>query len=341
MRPQNRCRLTVSVKATLPAAALAGDREEIDGTGFEPLTVKVAPPEVPPPGAGFTTVTAAVPAVVTSEAGTSAVSFEALTNVVASIVPFQLTADEATKSLPLNVSVKATLPAAALAGDREEIDGTGFDALMVKVAELEVPPPGAGFSTVTAAVPAVVTSEAGTSAVIFEALTNVVASIVPFQFTADEATKSLPLTVSVKAGLPAAAPPGDNDAIEGAGLVASMVKITALEVPPPGPGFATVTLGFAESATSEAGTTAVSCEALTYVVDRAAPSQFTVDDATKSLPSIMRVNIGLPATTLPGVSEEMDGTGFAGGPFFGAPPPPPQPQSRAVARTPNVQLLKD
>lgn len=43
------------------------------------LIVKVAAPEVPPPGAGLTTVMLAEPAAVMSEAGTSAVSWEALT----------------------------------------------------------------------------------------------------------------------------------------------------------------------------------------------------------------------------------------------------------------------
>jgi hypothetical protein len=73
-------------------------------------------------------------------------------------------------------------------------------------------------------------------------------------------------------------------------------------------------------------------------VDSAAPSQFTVDDATKSLPSIVRVNIGLPAVTLPGVSDEMDGMGFGGGAVFEmSAAPPPQPQSRAAERTTNAQ----
>jgi hypothetical protein len=40
------------------------------------------------------------------------------------------------------------------------------------------------------------------------------------------------------------------------------------------------------------------------------PFQLTVDAAMKSLPLTLRVNAGLPATSLAGVSEAIDGTGF-------------------------------
>ena len=52
---------TVSVKAAPPAVALAGDNELIVGNGFDELIVKVAFPEVPPPGVGLNTVTCLVP----------------------------------------------------------------------------------------------------------------------------------------------------------------------------------------------------------------------------------------------------------------------------------------
>ena len=90
-----------------------------------------------------------------------------------------------------------------------------------------------------------------------------VASAAPFQFTADAGTKSLPFTVSVNAGLPEAMVDGDNAAIAGTGFVATIVKASALEAPPPGAGLTTVTLTAPAVVTSEAGTEADSCEALT------------------------------------------------------------------------------
>lgn len=163
--------LTVSVNAAEPAVVLLGDKDEIEGAGFTAVIVKVCAFDVPPPGAGLTTVTMGVPLVATSEAGTEAVSCEALTYVVVSAVPFQSTVEDATKSLPLTVRVNAVDPAATLDGEIEEIEGTGLTAVIVNDEPLEVPPPGVGLTTVIVAVPVVVTSDAGTDAVSFEALT--------------------------------------------------------------------------------------------------------------------------------------------------------------------------
>src|SRR5580692_9898204 len=146
--------VTVSIKPVLPAAALDGESAVIDGTGLEASMVKVSAPDVPPPGAGVTTVMPALPAVAMSVADTCAVSSVSLTKVVVSGVPFQLIADAATKSLPVTVRVKAGLPEATLDGDSALIEGTGFDALMESVSAPEVPPPGAGVTTVMLAVPA-------------------------------------------------------------------------------------------------------------------------------------------------------------------------------------------
>ena len=85
--------------------------------------------------------------------------------------PFHSTTDEATKPLPLTVRGNAAPPAVALLGASEEIAGTGLLLLIVKVAALDVPPPGLGLTTVTLAVPALVMSAAGTWAVSLVALT--------------------------------------------------------------------------------------------------------------------------------------------------------------------------
>ncbi len=76
--------------------------------------------------------------------------------------------------------------------------GAGFAAVMVKLSVLEVPPPGDGLKTVTAATPALAMSPAGIEAVSWVALTNVVVRAPPFQRTTDPAMKLLPLTVRLK-----------------------------------------------------------------------------------------------------------------------------------------------
>lgn len=66
-----------------------------------------------------------------------------------------------TKFEPLTVSVKEGFPATVFEGTREEITGPPtWGATMVNDDGADVPPPGAGFSTVTWAVPAVATSDA-------------------------------------------------------------------------------------------------------------------------------------------------------------------------------------
>ena len=56
----------------------------------------------------------------------AACSCVALTNVVLRDAPFQRTTDEATKPVPVTVSVKAEAPAGTLAGDSEVTVGGGL-----------------------------------------------------------------------------------------------------------------------------------------------------------------------------------------------------------------------
>jgi hypothetical protein len=93
--------------------------------------VNVCAFEVPPPGVGFTTVIAAVPAVATREAGTAAVSCVEETNVVVSAVPFHLTVEVETNRVPFTVNVNPLPPAMAQVGLIEVVVGTGL--LIVKV----------------------------------------------------------------------------------------------------------------------------------------------------------------------------------------------------------------
>jgi hypothetical protein len=176
--------------------------------------------EVPPPGAGLNTVTWAVPPVAMSLAGMAAVTCVVPTKVVGRFTPFQRTTEEATKLLPLTAGVKAGPPAVALLGESKVRAGTGLSTglLMVNVRALEVPPPGAGLNTVTWAVPSVAMSLAGMAAVTFVVLTKVVGRFAPFQRTTEEATKLLPVTVSVKSGPPAVALLGESKVRAGTAL---------------------------------------------------------------------------------------------------------------------------
>jgi len=116
---------------------------------------------VPPPGAGFVTVTLNVPAVAISVAVIAAFTCVALTNVVVLAVPLKFTTEDEFKFVPFTVRVKAVPPFVALVGERDVIAGTGL--FTVKEELMEVPPPGAGFKTVTLSVPAVAMSVAGTT----------------------------------------------------------------------------------------------------------------------------------------------------------------------------------
>src|SRR5262245_55415112 len=125
--------------------------------------VNVAAADVPPPGAGLTTVTLAVPADATSVAGIVAVNCVALTKIVVRVLPFHRTLEPLTKPVPLTVNVKPALPAMVAFGEIDVIAGAGL--LIVNVAAGDDPPPGAGLLTTTLAVPAVAMSLAVIAAV--------------------------------------------------------------------------------------------------------------------------------------------------------------------------------
>jgi hypothetical protein len=70
-----------------------------------------------PPGTGLVTVTADVPVEAMLEAGMAAVNCVELMNVVAGTAPPKVTIEDATKFVPLIVSVKAAPPATTLFGE--------------------------------------------------------------------------------------------------------------------------------------------------------------------------------------------------------------------------------
>jgi hypothetical protein len=133
--------------------------------------------------------------------------------------PLKFTTEVPTKFEPSTVRVVVADPAIMLVGLSVVIAGTGLlGALMVKVSELEGPPPGVGLVTVTEGVPAAATSVAVIDAVSCVALTKVVALTTPLKLTRAPATKSEPLTVSVKAGEPAVVLLGLSAVMAGTGL---------------------------------------------------------------------------------------------------------------------------
>jgi len=108
-----------------------------------------------------------------------------------------------------------------------------------------------------------------------------------------------------------AAPPDGTDC-GGVGLM--VLKLTtciaiATEVPPPGPGLATVTNWLPTAAMAEAGTAAVTSVGLTSVVTRAAPFHCTTVAASKFAPVAASVNAGPPAIAEVAESEASAGNG--------------------------------
>jgi hypothetical protein len=102
---------------------------------------------------------------------------------------------------------------------------TGVSA-MVNVRAFDVPPHGV--TAVIEAVPAVAMRAAGTVAVSWVEEINVVASGLPFQFTAEPETKLVPLIVSVNCAPPAVAQVGLSELIVGTAL--SVIASVALAV---------------------------------------------------------------------------------------------------------------
>ena len=119
---------TVSRNAPLPGKTLAGERLVIIGVPFCTLSMTNVAASDGPPGSGFDTVTAAIPAVATSDARTvtascCVVEFKTLVR----IDPFQKTCDGGllTKPVPEMNIVNTWLPAVMLEGNRPVITGVG------------------------------------------------------------------------------------------------------------------------------------------------------------------------------------------------------------------------
>lgn len=89
-----------------------------------------------------------------------------------------------------------------------------------------------------------------------------------------------------------------------------ILKVCALEVPPPGEGLKTVTCAVPGVAISLEGMDALSCVLLTKVVVRPDPFHRTTEDSRKLLPLTVRVKPAPPAVALLGESEVRVATGL-------------------------------
>jgi len=190
----------------------------------------------PTVGAGLRTVTLTEPACATSLANMTAESCVAATKVVARSAPAHCTWAPCTKPVPVTVRVNAWLPVRVADGLSAVNAGAAFR--IVNVSDADVPPPGAGLTTRTCAIPAEAKSPAAMAALTALLLTTVVGRVAPFHCTVVPGTKPEPFTVRSIAGLPASASAGTSERTAGAEFW--IANGTAVEVPPPGAGLTTV-----------------------------------------------------------------------------------------------------
>ncbi len=212
----------LNVACTGPATGTIVALTASDG----PMTVSVAPFDVPPPGAGVTTVIVGVPPLAMSLARIVAVSDVALPTVVARGLPFTCTTDVPTKFVPVTVNGNAGPLAVTVAGLIVVIVGAAGGTVTVSVAPFDVQTlftHAVGFTTVIVCVATLATSLAGTVAVTVVVLPNVVGRALPSTCTTAPETNFVPVTVSVNAALPAARLAGLIPVTVGVGLITAKV----------------------------------------------------------------------------------------------------------------------
>jgi hypothetical protein len=138
--------------------------------------------------------------------------------------------------------------------------------------------------------------------------TKVVGRALPFQCTVESEVKFAPVTVNVKPAPPATAELGFRDATVGEGL--PTVKVSPLEVPPPGVGVETVTVAVPLAAMSALVICACSWVLDTKVVGRALPFHCTAEREVKFVPLTASVKLALPAGAELGLIDAAVGTGL-------------------------------
>lgn len=146
------------VNAASPAKTVAGFRLVNEGAGL--LMVNIASGESPPPGGGVFTESFKIAAVAKSATDNVVVSCVAEITFVARSAPLTFITELGRKPVPFTVKIVAALPTKTEFGVSVIEPGAGL--LIAKLRVLEVPPPGAGLTIVSAAVPAFAMSAAVT-----------------------------------------------------------------------------------------------------------------------------------------------------------------------------------
>ncbi len=202
------------IVAALPGATAFGEIEVIAAVGLFTLNVVTAEP--PPPGAGFTEVIMPVELPARSAASRVALTSVALTKVVERAAPFQsITVVERNPEPVISNSVSAE-PAMTLGGVILVIAGAGL--FTGKLIAADVPPPGAGLTTVNLATAPLARSLDGMVALRLVEEPKVVASGAPFHSTEELEIKPEPATVTGVSEEPAAVEEGVTLLAEGAGF---------------------------------------------------------------------------------------------------------------------------
>jgi hypothetical protein len=143
----------------------------------------------------------------------------------------------------------------------------------------------------------------------------------PLKRTSEALTKLVPLTVITNAPFPAMLFGGESVLIDGAALLT--VKVTALELPPPGAGLKTVITGVPATATSVAVICALNWEELINVVLWSLPLKRTSELLRKPVPLTVSVNPLAPAIAVVGARLLIEGTGLTTEKASVADVPPP------------------
>src|SRR5262249_24095722 len=166
-----------------------------------------------------------------------------------------------------------------------------------------------GLVITTAGVPWLATSVACNAILTCVAESTVTVRAWPPTVALAPAAKPVPVTVSVKAVLPAVTLAGLRVLMLGVGFTGATVSGRAADVPPPGAGVNTVMLGVPAAAISLAAMAAVSCVDETNVVVRLAPLTWTIEPLVKLEPVAVRVKAAPPAEAVVGLMLDKTGAG--------------------------------
>ena len=219
------------------------------------------------------------------------------------VVPLSFTTDTANNPVPDSANGVALDPRSSTDGDVDDITGTGYVADNVS-AEL-VPPPGAGFVTVTGNVPATAIAVPGTLAVIVPSWLSVDATTAPATLTTLLLKKLPPVIVIENRPEPAIAAIGEIDVSVGAGFATD--RLTAADVIPLGETSVTVIGIYPPLVSSDESIVALSDVTLFTVVVSAVPATLITASLENPVPVTVSVNDDAPIATLDGDSDEMAG----------------------------------